>query len=73
MTRLWFKQNGERTYHALRRMDDTLYVCGKITDKLTIVEQDKYALSGQLCNDCFIRVLGMMVTAAEDRKRKKRS
>lgn len=64
MTRLWFRQRTPRrgkrevSYHALRRMRDTKYLCDKISDKLTIMEQDKFAISGQLCAECFKLVEG---------------
>lgn len=59
MTTLWFRQRSPRrgkrevSYHALLRMRDTKYLCGKISDKLTIVEQDRFMISGQLCAVCF--------------------
>lgn len=52
MTRLWFRQGGNRTFHALRRMAHTKYMCGKVANKLAIVEQDKAATSGRLCAVC---------------------
>lgn len=53
MTRLWFREKRQRSYHALRRMADTKYLCGKVANKLAIIEQDQAATSGQLCSVCF--------------------
>lgn len=53
VTRLWFREKRERSYHALRRMADTKYMCGKPFNLLVVVEQDKAAISGRrLCAAC---------------------